>query len=289
MIKPTSPAAQRAIKEASRRRTSTSLSFAPSYMISKNATFPAASPTSYSKVCNYYFSCELYIRKLKDLLLFICIIFFRLQHMTIFDGFEDEDDRGFDIDILSPKTGIKKLTIKSFKQPAAPNHRHSISFSLSNNNFAENGFNDSEVSELHSTTRSGLDSRGAQSENSSPAKSTVAEEAVVPSPNERMAVIPSQLILNQKRRSGPDPPLLRDVFEDHKSGVVNTRAGYYVEPSLEKLDKLVDENGSCCVSGLVIGRQGHGEIRFIDVVNVAGVNIDDIGKINVVNYIIIIN
>ena len=47
---------------------------------------------------------------------------------------------------------------------------------------------------------------------------------------------------------------------------------------MEELAEIVNENGDCFVDGFTIGREGYGSIHFPGVVNVAGLNLDEIGK-----------
>ncbi|ODM89405.1 Nuclear pore complex protein Nup98-Nup96 [Orchesella cincta] len=58
-------------------------------------------------------------------------------------------------------------------------------------------------------------------------------------------------------------------------GVVCTRPGYYINPSVEELDKMMNETGKCFVVGFEIGRHGFGKVNFILPVNVAGLNVDE--------------
>lgn len=56
------------------------------------------------------------------------------------------------------------------------------------------------------------------------------------------------------------------------------RAGYYTDPSLDDLIKLIDENNRCIVENLVIGREGYGNVFFPGFTDVTDMNIDEIGK-----------
>lgn len=69
------------------------------------------------------------------------------------------------------------------------------------------------------------------------------------------------------------------------AGIVLTRPGYYTIPSVEELCELVDENGDCFVDGFTVGREGYGSIFFPGQINVANLNLDEIGKTKLsVNY-----
>lgn len=54
--------------------------------------------------------------------------------------------------------------------------------------------------------------------------------------------------------------------------------GYYTIPPMNELAELVDEDGSCFVDGFTIGRYDYGNVYFPDRFNVAGLDIDSIGK-----------
>ena len=65
----------------------------------------------------------------------------------------------------------------------------------------------------------------------------------------------------------------------HPAGLVLRRPGYYTLPSLEDLAEVVDEEGNCYVENLVIGREGYGNVMFPGEVNVANMNLDEIGEL----------
>lgn len=69
----------------------------------------------------------------------------------------------------------------------------------------------------------------------------------------------------------PPPP--------HAADITLCRPGYYTIPSMEELGDMVDEQGECFVDGFTIGRERYGSIFFSGVFSVAGLNLDEIGKI----------
>jgi len=71
-------------------------------------------------------------------------------------------------------------------------------------------------------------------------------------------------------------------------GVICTLAGYYTKPSVPELDLYMDNDGKCLIREFRVGRQNFGQVKFLEVVNVAGLNIDEIGKKNFCWCIIII-
>ncbi|KAG8453154.1 hypothetical protein GDO86_004828 [Hymenochirus boettgeri] len=70
-----------------------------------------------------------------------------------------------------------------------------------------------------------------------------------------------------------------DIHNDvppHPAGIILSRDGYYTIPSLEELAKSVDENGECIVNGFTVGRKGFGSIYFEGIINVTNLNLDEI-------------
>ncbi|CAD7083702.1 unnamed protein product [Hermetia illucens] len=65
-------------------------------------------------------------------------------------------------------------------------------------------------------------------------------------------------------------------LEPHPTGIVLRRKGYYTIPSLDELNSYLAEDGSCVVPNFTIGRQGYGNVFFSDSFDVAGINLDDI-------------
>jgi nuclear pore complex protein Nup98-Nup96 len=65
----------------------------------------------------------------------------------------------------------------------------------------------------------------------------------------------------------------------HPAGIKLTRGGYYTLPSLEDLAKLYSETRRCEVSNFTIGRLNYGNIYFDEPMDVAGLDLDDIGKV----------
>lgn len=66
--------------------------------------------------------------------------------------------------------------------------------------------------------------------------------------------------------------------EDHPTGIKLKRVGYYTIPPMNELAELVDDDGSCFVDGFTIGRYDYGNVYFPDRFNVAGLDLDTIGK-----------
>lgn len=66
--------------------------------------------------------------------------------------------------------------------------------------------------------------------------------------------------------------------EDHPTGIKLRRVGYFTIPPMHELAEFVNEDGSCFVDGFTIGRYDYGNVYFPDRFNVAGLDLDSIGK-----------
>jgi nuclear pore complex protein Nup98-Nup96 len=189
----------------------------------------------------------------------------------LFDGLE-EDNQSVSIDILSPKTSVKKLALKNIRMNS-PSHRHSFTFSNSSNRLRStlnSSLNESSGDVDSSRSQgAGAGANSGDSNATSNRKKSFEEAAPlsVTSPeSSAYAAAPK-----------PDMGGKGDAERRRGCGVSLTRGGYYIQPSIEELDKEVDDKGNCIVNNLVIGRQNHGETRFLQPVNVAGLDIDEIG------------
>ncbi len=70
-----------------------------------------------------------------------------------------------------------------------------------------------------------------------------------------------------------------ETVPPHPAGIVLRRCGYSTIPTMEELAiKGLDENGKCIVSSFTIVRRGYGLIFFEGPLNVANLNLDEIGK-----------
>lgn len=67
-------------------------------------------------------------------------------------------------------------------------------------------------------------------------------------------------------------------WQPHPTRIINKRMDYYTLPPLDDLTNLVGEDGSCIVDNFCIGRYGYGNLYFEETMDVAGLNIDEIGK-----------
>lgn len=69
---------------------------------------------------------------------------------------------------------------------------------------------------------------------------------------------------------------LVDPYSIHPTGIVLKRAGYYTIPSLDELCSYLSEDGSCWVDNFTIGREGYGNVYFNERMDVTNLNLDEI-------------
>lgn len=259
MTKPTNPLAQKAIKEASKRRTSathtTSTTSPPSL---GNLTFPV-SKSAYNKVIVTLYLVRYQVKFSYNRKFF--------QAASIFDGFE-EDGSGASIDILSPKSSVKKLSLKNVQ--------------------GLNGLMYPGNSSLLNTISSGMESgrvdidRNRALHGNEEFSFSLADDVGTgvfrPASGESLLAghLPQDYdnSFQDMESNGP----IRNGLVRNRCNIVCSRREYYIHPSFEELDFLTQEDGSCFVENFIVGRNNFGRIRFIQEVNVAGINIDEIGK-----------
>uniref|UniRef100_A0A7G3ALA0 Nuclear pore complex protein Nup98-Nup96 n=1 Tax=Lutzomyia longipalpis TaxID=7200 RepID=A0A7G3ALA0_LUTLO len=63
--------------------------------------------------------------------------------------------------------------------------------------------------------------------------------------------------------------------EPHPTGIILRRAGYYTIPSLDELVNYVKDDKTCIVSNFTIGRDGYGNVFYNEEMDVYGLNIDE--------------
>ena len=73
--------------------------------------------------------------------------------------------------------------------------------------------------------------------------------------------------------------MTRDLaaLSHHRARIMCSRPDYSTTPSLEELEDMVDDEGNCYVENFTITRVGYGQVRFLQPVNVVGLNLDKIG------------
>ncbi|ODM96719.1 Nuclear pore complex protein Nup98-Nup96 [Orchesella cincta] len=313
MTKPTNPTAQRQFREASRRKTSTSAGISTSLNLNssaalKNLTFPTSRNRN------------------------------SISKFQIFDGFEDED-RSIGVDILSPKTNVKKLVIKSsdISTPSTPRGgggKSLLGITPLSKSLNSSGFQSpNNIGGLNRRNRLTLNS----TLNHSDLSFAAGDNGGVGEPNRTLDFGESSLLSETSRNefghghgegngnggesyaNGTNGPYnstlpstskrnsevdvmsprgigtgagggggsscegspyvngsLNDSIPGTVCGVICTRPGYYVKPSVEELDRIMDQQGNCVINAFEVGRHNFGKIKFILPVNVANLNIDEI-------------
>ncbi|KAH8388442.1 hypothetical protein KR093_006383 [Drosophila rubida] len=80
----------------------------------------------------------------------------------------------------------------------------------------------------------------------------------------------------RRQTSEIEAPTVDVDTEPHPTGILLTRAGYYVIPALDDLKSYLAEDGSCVVPNFTVGREGYGNVYFGKELDVAGLNLDEI-------------
>ena len=203
----------------------------------------------------------------------------------IFEGLEDEDF-SFGNESFMPKKNIKKLVLKkSATDSNSPSRASSVIDDVPN----DHSLNETDNSFLHTDNIPPIDGRidkdttepEGQSSPRLQANTNQNLDDTIAMLNEQnrgklssRSADETDLDITQRdeslerRPKSPTPP--------HPAGIVLTRPEYYTLPSMEELAEIVNENGDCFVDGFTIGREGYGSIHFPGVVNVAGLNLDEI-------------
>ncbi|VDM31028.1 unnamed protein product [Hydatigera taeniaeformis] len=94
--------------------------------------------------------------------------------------------------------------------------------------------------------------------------------------------LPPDVTLNQTTLIAPCEEAYTEESDSHttstanKAGIRLSKPGYYMFPTFEELDALIDENGRCVVQDFVIGRQSYGHILFPGLTDITGIDFDDV-------------
>ena len=67
-----------------------------------------------------------------------------------------------------------------------------------------------------------------------------------------------------------------ESFEVPTCKIILRRPEYYTKPNIHQLDEIVKDN-TCITRDFIVGREGYGEITFLGVTDVYGLNLDEIG------------
>jgi len=73
------------------------------------------------------------------------------------------------------------------------------------------------------------------------------------------------------------------------SGVKLTKNGYYCIPEKDLLDLLTSQDGSCFVQNFEVGHYKYGKVVFNGILNVAGLDLDEHGRLLLKEYFACIN
>lgn len=72
-------------------------------------------------------------------------------------------------------------------------------------------------------------------------------------------------------------------FELPKCGIILRRPEYFTKPSISELNEMI-QDGECLVRDFTVGRQGYGQVTFLGLTNVYGLNLDEIGNFYFVSF-----
>uniref|UniRef100_A0A0K2U919 Nuclear pore complex protein Nup98-Nup96 n=1 Tax=Lepeophtheirus salmonis TaxID=72036 RepID=A0A0K2U919_LEPSM len=204
---------------------------------------------------------------------------------SMFDGLEDDDINPKN-EIFVPRASVKKLVLKP-KNASLNTPQHSnIAASTNDGGEDENG-----LSLTMPLSKSSQEASFAMS-------------PIVSNSNNVSIVDESFTALNtrNKNRKNLDASVFEDVAGNsvptsvttddegfardgspqgqdsspHPAGIVLNRNGYYTIPAMSELGSLVDGDGNCFIEGFTIGRNGYGNIYFPGVMNIVGMNFDEI-------------
>ncbi|KAL5961216.1 Nuclear pore complex protein Nup98-Nup96 [Taenia solium] len=94
--------------------------------------------------------------------------------------------------------------------------------------------------------------------------------------------LPPDVTLNQTTLIAPSEEVCAEESDSHttstanKAGIRLSKPGYYMFPTFEELDALIDENGRCVVQDFVIGRQSYGHILFPGLTDITGIDFNEV-------------
>nr|CDS17585.1 nuclear pore complex protein Nup98 Nup96 [Echinococcus granulosus] len=94
--------------------------------------------------------------------------------------------------------------------------------------------------------------------------------------------LPPDVTLNQTTLIAPSEVTYAEEGDSHptstanKAGIRLSKPGYYMFPTLDELDALIDKNGRCVVQDFVIGRQSYGHILFPGLTDITGIDFDEV-------------
>ncbi|CRK89895.1 CLUMA_CG003627, isoform A [Clunio marinus] len=126
-------------------------------------------------------------------------------------------------------------------------------------------FGDTTFTQMHSIRNS---SKGKEDQENS----QIIEQS---SPNS-ISMLNETFRSNEDAQSEADISIITGPSDPHPTGIILRRAGYYTIPSLDELVEYLDTEGRCVVSDFTIGRRGYGNVYFDHEMDVSGLNLDEI-------------
>uniref|UniRef100_A0A1A9WVG8 Nuclear pore complex protein Nup98-Nup96 n=1 Tax=Glossina brevipalpis TaxID=37001 RepID=A0A1A9WVG8_9MUSC len=93
--------------------------------------------------------------------------------------------------------------------------------------------------------------------------------------NANFSVFSNRSLSTEEKSTTVDESNLAE-YEEHPTGIILRRKGYYVIPSLDDLKSYLAEDGTCIVPNFTVGREGYGNVYFGKEMDVANLNLDEI-------------
>lgn len=287
-LKPTNPAAQKAILEAS----SNNYKISPKVSGTGMKLKPVGSTVSKVGFENL---------KSDEQLNFILII---RSKKSLFGGLEEFDssvDESFSL-----KSNAKRLVIKP-KVPSAQNQANrSMQFndsqvlrsSLPNDSprpgQVQSSLPESETTRRVSWLHSNLEKVNEQNRNADALANNTIQELVPSSKatkskldaadnnrsgqkdddNAKCGSLNDSLLASKSYLDETIPEFIQIDTEPHPTGITLKRPGYYTIPPLDELVDYIGSDGSCVVPNFTIGRKGYGNVYYDGPIDIAGMNLD---------------
>jgi len=184
----------------------------------------------------------------------------------LFEGVDEEVD--FSPHSLVPRSNVKKLVIKNkgpldFNSPASPGQLKLRSAVETENDLIAPS---PDVVKIKSPS-------DTQDEIDVSINDTISD--FTPIPVKPYVLTPDVSLAPDKEDSEEQSSEPVTSSDTNASKVVLTREEYYTKPSLLDLEELTSE-GQCLVRDFTVGREGYGEVKFLGITDVYGLDLDKI-------------